>query len=87
MVDFGTPRQRPLRAVTAAELRGHAAAGQFARGSMAPKVAAALRFVDHGGARAVITCLEHISDAVTGDDVGTVLRKDPPAPRRATPTP
>ena len=79
MVDFGTPRQRPLRSVTAAELRGLAAAGQFARGSMGPKVAAALRFVHHGGARAVITCLEHISDAVTGDDVGTVLRMDPPA--------
>jgi carbamate kinase len=78
MVDFGTPAQRPLGAVTAAELRGHAAAGQFARGSMGPKVDAALRFVegaDSGDAprRAVITSLEHISDVVTGDDVGTVL--------------
>ncbi|MCW2675634.1 MAG: arcC [Modestobacter sp.] len=78
MIDFGTPAQRPLGAVTAAELRGHAAAGQFARGSMGPKVDAALRFVDGGNSadtqrRAVITSLEHISDVVTGDDVGTVL--------------
>ncbi|MBM7806788.1 carbamate kinase [Geodermatophilus bullaregiensis] len=74
MVDFGTPSARPLRRVTAAELRGHAAAGQFARGSMGPKVEAALRFVDgHPGGRAVITCLESISDAVRGDDVGTVI--------------
>jgi carbamate kinase len=78
MVDFGTPAQRPLGTVTAAELRGHAAAGQFARGSMGPKVDAALRFVDGGGSadaqrRAVITSLEHISDVVSGDDVGTVL--------------
>jgi carbamate kinase len=73
MVDFGTPSQRPLGRVTAAELRELAAAGQFARGSMGPKVDAALRFLDAGGTRAVITTLEHIADAVRGDDVGTVL--------------
>ncbi len=73
MVDFGTPSQRPLGRVTAADLREHAAAGQFARGSMGPKVEAALRFVDGGGGRAVVTSLEHIADAVAGDDVGTVL--------------
>jgi carbamate kinase len=73
MVDFGTPSQRPLGRVTAAELREHAAAGQFARGSMGPKVEAALRFVDRGGERSVITSLEHIADAVAGDDAGTVL--------------
>jgi carbamate kinase len=73
MVDFGTPSQRPLGRVTTAELREHAAAGQFARGSMGPKVDAALRFVESGGSRAVVTSLEHIADAVTSDDVGTVL--------------
>ncbi|MGY1619753.1 carbamate kinase [Geodermatophilus sp. SYSU D00691] len=73
MIDYGTPAQRPLGRVTAAELREHAAAGQFARGSMGPKVEAALRFVERGGSRSVITSLEHIADAVTGDDVGTVL--------------
>jgi carbamate kinase len=71
MLDFGTADARPLRRVTAAELREHAAAGQFARGSMGPKVEAALRFVDAGGARAVVTTLEHISDAVAGTGVGT----------------
>ena len=73
MVDFGTPDQRPLGRVTVAEMNEHAAAGQFARGSMGPKVQAALRFVESGGRRAVITSLEHIADAVQRDDVGTVL--------------
>jgi carbamate kinase len=78
MVDFGTPAARPLGRVTVAELKEHAAAGQFARGSMGPKVDAALRFVEGGGTadgqrRAVITSLEHITDAVQGDDAGTVL--------------
>jgi carbamate kinase len=40
---------------------------------MGPKVDAALRFVDAGGRRAVITSLEHIADAVAGTDAGTVL--------------
>jgi carbamate kinase len=73
MVDFGTPSARPLGRVTAAEMRGHAADGQFARGSMGPKVEAALRFLQQGGTRAVITSLEHIADAIDRDDVGTVL--------------
>src|SRR4051812_45154440 len=73
MVDFGTPSARPLGRVSVAELREHAAAGQFARGSMGPKVDAVLRFVESGGSRAVITSLEHIADAVAGDDAGTVL--------------
>jgi carbamate kinase len=73
MVGFGTPSQRPLGRVTVDELRAHAAAGQFARGSMGPKVDAVLRFVEAGGRRAVITSLEHIADAVSGDGAGTVL--------------
>jgi carbamate kinase len=78
-LDFGTPHARPLRRVTAGEMRRHAAEGQFARGSMGPKVDAALRFLDAGGARAVITSLEHIADAVEGDDVGTIITNRPPA--------
>ena len=77
MVDFATPHARALHRVTAAELRELAAAGQFARGSMGPKVEAAMRFVEAGGQRAVITSLEHIADAVTDDGVGTVLTTAP----------
>ena len=73
MVGFGTPSARPLGRVTPGELRAHAADGEFARGSMGPKVEAALRFVEAGGRRAVITSLEHIADAVERDDVGTVI--------------
>ncbi|MFD2093830.1 carbamate kinase [Blastococcus deserti] len=76
MVGFGTPAARPLGRVTVAEMRDHAAAGQFARGSMGPKVEAALRFVEGGGSRAVVTSLEHIADAVAdGAGTGTVLTR------------
>jgi len=72
VLGFGTPEARAVGVVTAAELRGHAAEGHFASGSMGPKVDAACRFVEAGGARAVITDLAHISSAVSGV-AGTVV--------------
>ena len=73
---YGTPRARPIERVSVAELRALAAAGHFASGSMGPKVEAALRFVEHGGRRAVITALDRLSDAA-GGKVGTVVEPDP----------
>jgi carbamate kinase len=73
VLGFGTDAARPLGRVTPAEMRTHAAAGEFGSGSMGPKVEAALRFVEGGGERAVITSLENIADAVTSDAVGTVV--------------
>ena len=74
-VDWGTPQQRELGRVTLAEMRAHAADGQFASGSMGPKVEAATRFVAGGGPRSVITSLAHITDAVEGG-FGTVIEPD-----------
>ncbi|MEU4405136.1 carbamate kinase [Streptosporangium sp. NPDC023963] len=74
VVGFGTPGARPLGHVTAAELRVLHAAGHFAGGSMGPKVEAALRFVEQGGDRSVITSLEDMGAALTGE-TGTVVRK------------
>jgi carbamate kinase len=63
-VDFGRPTQRPLHDVTVDEMRAHQAAGQFPAGSMGPKVESALRFVEAGGRRSIITSLEHLPDAM-----------------------
>lgn len=74
VIGWGTPQARELGRVTPAEMRGHAAQGHFASGSMGPKVEAAVRFVEQGGRRAVITSLERIRDAVTcPDGAGTVI--------------
>src|SRR4051794_7200592 len=72
VLSWGMPQARDVGVVTAAELRGLAAEGHFASGSMGPKVDAACRFVEAGGARSVITDLAHLSDAVTGTS-GTVV--------------
>ncbi len=74
-VGWGTSGQRELGRVTLAEMQSYAANGQFASGSMGPKVDAATRFVAGGGQRSVITSLTHITDAVEGG-FGTVIEAD-----------
>ena len=67
MVDFGTPKQRPLRETSADELRRHQQDGQFPAGSMGPKVEAALDFLDAGpGGEVLITSPECFGEALAG---------------------
>lgn len=73
MLHYGTPRQRQLGAVTVTEAQRLIDAGQFAEGSMGPKMDACCRFVRAGGGRAVITGLETLADAVAGTAVGTQI--------------
>ncbi len=65
-LDWGTPRERVLDEITVDEARAHLADGQFPAGSMGPKVEAAIRFVEGGGERAVITSLERAADGLAG---------------------
>ena len=74
VLGFGTPQERPLGRVSPEEMREFASQGHFASGSMGPKVEAAVRFVEAGGTRAVITSLDAIARAVTGE-AGTVVEK------------
>jgi carbamate kinase len=69
---WGTPQQRSLKGVTVAELRGLARDGEFASGSMGPKVEAVCRFVEAGGRTAAICSLDDIAAALTGE-AGTVI--------------
>ena len=75
VLGWGTPEARPLGAVSVAELRDHAARGEFASGSMAPKVEAACRFAESGRGFAVIASLEHIEEALAGTS-GTTVTKE-----------
>lgn len=72
---WGTPDQRPIGRIEAAQLRALVAEGHFGSGSMGPKVEAALRFVEAGGPRSIITSLERIVAAVEGH-AGTLVVPD-----------
>ncbi|MBI4409173.1 MAG: carbamate kinase [Gemmatimonadetes bacterium] len=72
---YGTEHAELLRELTAAEAETLLDAGELGRGSMGPKVEAALDFVRGGGRRAHIARLDHGLAAVKGD-AGTVITAD-----------
>ena len=65
-INFNKPDQKWLDTMTVAEARAYLAEGQFAKGSMLPKIEAILKFMDKGGKKALITDPEHIKDALEG---------------------
>ncbi len=72
-INFNRPDQRELTALTADEAERYAAEGQFAPGSMLPKVKAAVKFArSRPGRRAVICSLEKATLALTGES-GTLV--------------
>ena len=74
VLGFRTPDARPLEQVTPPGMRTLQREEDFAGGSMGPKVEAAVRFVEAGGTRAVISSLENIELAVHGR-AGTVIEE------------
>ena len=73
-VNYGKPDQKSLRELSAAEAHQYIDEGQFAPGSMLPKIEACLDFVASGANRtALITTLDHLDDALAGK-VGTLIK-------------
>jgi len=67
-LNFGKPDQKWLDKLTLSEARKYLAEGtHFAKGSMAPKVQAIIRFLEAGGKQAIITNPENIGRALKGE--------------------
>lgn len=74
-VNFGKPDQKWLDSLTPEEARGYMDEGQFAPGSMLPKVQAAVAFAESKpGRSALITLLEKAKDGIEGK-TGTVIHQ------------
>jgi carbamate kinase len=65
-LDYGKPTQRALPRLTVAEARRHLAEGQFAPGSMLPKIQAMVSFLEGGGREGLITDPTHLAAALEG---------------------
>ena len=66
-VNFNKPNQKWLDSLTPEEARAYMAEGQFAPGSMLPKVEAAVKFAEsRPGRTALITLLEKARDGIEG---------------------
>ncbi|MGT2934152.1 carbamate kinase [Streptococcus catagoni] len=74
-IQFGKENQRALRDVKVPEIIEYVKQGEFARGSMLPKVAACLSFLDgNPGGLALITSLDSLEKALKGK-IGTRISK------------
>jgi carbamate kinase len=72
-LNYGLPNQTPLGRVTSEECRRYLEEGQFASGSMRPKIEAVVNFLGAGGQRAIITRLQDAKDALDGTAGTTVV--------------
>lgn len=75
-INYNKPDQRAIDTMTAAEARHYMEEGQFAPGSMLPKVDACVKFVEaHPGGKALITSLGKAVEALRGE-TGTLITSE-----------
>jgi len=73
-LNYKTPQEKGLSHITLEEAKTYLAEGHFAKGSMEPKVRAAIRFIEAGGERAVITSLNKAVAALDGKAGSTITK-------------
>jgi len=73
-INYGSENQKKLGKVSLEEVEEYYRQGQFPPGSMGPKILAAIRFLENGGKKAIISSIEHAWDALEGK-AGTQITK------------
>ncbi len=63
-INFGTEKQKPLRKITVNEAEQYLRQGEFPRGSMGPKIKAAIDFLNSGGEEVIITSVDYVDEAL-----------------------
>jgi carbamate kinase len=70
-LNFGTLLQMNLDNLTVEETKRYQKEGQFPRGSMGPKIEAAIQFLESGGKEVIVTSIDKAYDAVKKRTAGT----------------
>ncbi|MBW1824802.1 MAG: carbamate kinase, partial [Deltaproteobacteria bacterium] len=71
-LNYKQPNQQDLSRMTLSEARHYLSEGQFPKGSMGPKIQAAINFLESGGEKVIITSIEKALAALANES-GTVL--------------
>lgn len=74
-LNFGGRDQTPLAHMTIREAERYLKEGQFAPGSMEPKIRAAVRFLEKGTGRVIITSPEWMVEAIRGEAGTTIMAR------------
>lgn len=72
-INFNTPNEQALSHMTLADIKRYKAEGQFAPGSMLPKIEAVETFLKNGGKEAIITSPGLLKNAIIGE-AGTTIK-------------
>lgn len=72
-INFGKENQESLSQMTLKEAEKHMNDGQFPKGSMGPKIDAAIEYVKSGRGEALITSIDQLKEAIKGQ-TGTRIR-------------
>ena len=67
LINYRKENEAPIRQATVAEMKEYIKQGQFAKGSMLPKVTACIRFVERTKRPAIITALDCCLQALKGE--------------------
>jgi len=73
-LNYGQKNQRKLTTITLKDAKKYLKAGEFAEGSMGPKVEAGVQFIKKGGQKVIIGSLSKAKQAIQGKS-GTVIVK------------
>lgn len=73
-INFGKPNQEFLSKMSIEEAKRYGAQGQFAPGSIGPKIDAAIDYLERGGDKVIITSMDLLKDAMAGK-AGTAVIK------------
>jgi len=73
-LNYKKHNQKKLTKVSLEEVKRYYRQGQFPPGSMGPKIQAAMKFLQSGGKRVVITHIDRLENGVNGD-WGTIIEK------------
>lgn len=68
-INYRKPDEKQLDVITIAEAYKYLAEGQFAEGSMAPKIRAAIQFVENGGKETIITEAKELGNPNCGTHI------------------
>jgi len=73
-INYGKPGQRFLHRITVEEAKRYLTEGEFPPGTMGPKIEAAIRFLESGGEKAIVSSLEDAFQALEGRAATTITR-------------
>ena len=72
-INFGTSKQEKIKSISKNRLKKYFNNGEFQRGSIAPKIKAALHFLKYHGQKVIITSIPCIKNAFD-ENAGTTIR-------------